>query len=121
MDDKTFAALQALAAKLGTTAEYLWALLIKGLPVEGAVHLFFSTLLIAPLIAGTTYGFMRFGKDIKSNDYHTADGALSWMFLVGPCVFFLFVVCLSTDIPGAVTKIVAPEYAALKYILGAVR
>lgn len=39
MDDKTLQALTTLAAKLGTTAEYLWGVLLKQAPITGVIDL----------------------------------------------------------------------------------
>ena len=37
MDDKTLQALTALANKLGTTAEYLWGVLLRQAPLTGKI------------------------------------------------------------------------------------
>lgn len=39
MNEKVLEALQALAIKLGTTADHLWGVLIKQAPIDGTIDL----------------------------------------------------------------------------------
>lgn len=39
MDDKTLQVVTDLASKLGTTAEYLWGVLLKQAPITGSLAL----------------------------------------------------------------------------------
>lgn len=46
MDDKTLHALTALANKLGTTAEYLWGVLLRQAPISAVTNLVVLALLV---------------------------------------------------------------------------
>lgn len=47
MDDKYQQMIEALAAKLGTTAEHLWGVLVRQAPITGAVDLAICVVLAA--------------------------------------------------------------------------
>lgn len=51
MDDKTLEALTTLANKLGTTAEYLWGVLIKQAPITVAIELSVMVAWVAVAVA----------------------------------------------------------------------
>lgn len=114
MDDKTLQALTTLAAKLGTTAEYLWAVLVKQAPLSGALDL----ALIAAWVGGCVW-LVHFVRSKTAGDRPAWDDDAARVFAWGG----VFLVCALTaligglTISGAVTAIVNPEYWALRQIL----
>lgn len=127
MDDKTFNALTQLAEKLGTTAEFLWAILIRQAFVDGVVN---TALIVGWLILGvvlwkfhvylcetpeTTSGY-------KPTRYEDLEALAVVPMMVGAIIFVMcsFFVILGL-FPDAVTAFVNPEYMALDRVLKAVK
>ena len=50
MDSQSAVVIQNLANKLGTTSEYLWAVLIKQAPISGTVDLILYALTVAVIV-----------------------------------------------------------------------
>jgi hypothetical protein len=122
MTDNTLAHLAALADKLGTTAEYLWAVLIKQAPIHGTmtiitiVALTIGFVLLARLVMRKT----RRPEATEDNPYPHAEwadefGVIAWFLLV----FFgsLTVMAWAIELPAAITALIHPEYWALSQIL----
>jgi hypothetical protein len=114
MDDKTLQAVTALANKLGTTAEYLWGVLVKQAPLSGALDLVVLTAWAAACVWVARFvGRKTSGDRPEWNDEF--DRGLAWIG-VG-------IVCGLTALIGglvfsdAMTAIVNPEYWALRQIL----
>lgn len=111
MDDKTLAALTELAQKLGTTAEYLWGVLIKQAPISGATDLICYVFLICACWLWARYVY----KKTNSSEWYSEGAFCAW-FSVGAIVLlsaFLILASLSTTVAAFVN----PEYWALKQIL----
>jgi len=107
--DRIMESLDALAAKLGTTAEYLWAVLVKQAPVQGGMTLIGMGVSI--IAAGVLYKVvMRMGVPIcgKEEDAKILRMIMRlllvvWVWLtVGPCV------------GGVLKAFASPEFWALE-------
>ena len=110
MDDKTLQALTAIANKLGTTAEYLWGVLLKQAPISATVDL----LLIVAWIAGTAMIWSYVSK--KSKEWHDDAGVfVAWMCVALLVVFGALMIVLSAS--NIAAALFNPEYWALKQIL----
>jgi hypothetical protein len=111
MDDKTLQALTTLAAKLGTTAEYLWGVLLKQAPISGVVGLLAdAALLYAVYFAWTRLlkvEFTGYDSDIKKG------GAYLGLFIGSA----LCLVAALGNLPIEVAALLNPEYWALRQIL----
>jgi hypothetical protein len=121
MDQKTLEALQALAAKLGTTAEYLWIVMVR----QARLLIIADLAVIACLVFALVLIFRqmrqlraRFTEMTLRNqdptiEYLAAFGL--WILIVacGGIVIFM--------IPDLMTKIFNPEYWALQQILETVK
>lgn len=114
MNDKTLEALTIIAAKLGTTAEYLWAVLLKQAPLSGALTLLILSAWIAVCVALVRFVHKKTtGFEPKWRDEMAQ--FLAW--------FGAGLVCLITALIGslaivdAVIAIANPEYWALRQIL----
>jgi len=122
MDDKTLQALTALANKLGTTAEYLWGVLLRQAPITGAIDM----LLMAAWVVGAVM-WCRFvarktapPKATEDDRYPRADWAeesafFSWVS-VGVVALFAGL-AVSSSLAIALAALFNPEYWALRQIL----
>ena len=123
MDEKTLQALTALAEKLGTTAEYLWGVLLKQAPIAGITDL---AVMVAWGIAIAMWARFVQRKTntpaaTESDLYPSAEWSdqfgvgLAWasVFVTGLIVVLIAGASLST----VIAAIFNPEYWALKQIL----
>ncbi len=113
MDEKTLQAVTALANKLGTTAEYLWGVLVRQAPISGAI-----TLILCAAWAAAAIWVWRtvHSKTSGERPEWTEEGAVfGWagaFFFCGLCGLIA-----SLEITGAITALVNPEFWALKQVL----
>ena len=109
MDDKSIQALTALATKLGTTAEYLWGVLIRQAPISAVLDL----AVVAMLSVGLIQLVRVLSRKTKESyeDWH--DIAWSVVAVLGLVAIFIAMVV----IPLAITALLNPEYWALRQIL----
>lgn len=123
MDDKTLQALTALANKLGTTAEYLWGVLVHQAPITGAINL----LMIAALVVGAAT-WARFvarkvvpPKETPGQPWQPAewsdDAAIFFACASAAVLAFAAAVSVIWGLGDAVSAMVNPEYWALKQVL----
>lgn len=108
MNEKILKALTALAEKLGTTAEYLWGVLVKQAPINGVIDLL--------VITGWITGFFICLKIIRKNKVESEGLMLiayvsTIVFAIGSVGFTTF---LMSDMLSAFFN---PEYWALHKIL----
>jgi len=116
MNKDTLDFLKDLAAKLGTTADHLWAVMIRQARVS-----FFCDLLLYLLIGGLLGVAYKLAKRLAN----AADGKASYeddtMQVTGLIVIVIIAVVLVLyavfNIQDTVTKIANPEYWALQHIL----
>lgn len=119
MNKETLDLLQQLAAKLGTTAEHLWAVLIKQAFISACTDFLFYVITVALLwfaikktpkwaqiISNTDSDFIEIGG--------TAAVVVGWVLVGGLVIAAL--IC----IPDTIAALANPEYWALKQILNAV-
>ena len=124
MDDKTLAALTALATKLGTTAEYLWGVLLKQAPITGAVDLLVCAAWVAAVAAWARFVRRKTAVPASTEDeryprcaeWHDEAGVgLAWAsVLVVACITALAV---GSELSTIVAALANPEYWALRQIL----
>ena len=121
MNDKTVILIEKLAAKLGTTAEHLYGVLLHQAPISGTVDLFIAVVMIVVGVIA-----VRFAKD-KTTDKivegrhiyakWSVDGAgLAWTAITFYLIVSTFFVIGSVQ--GIVAAFLNPEYWALSHILG---
>ena len=122
MDDKTLSALTALAQNLGTTAEYLWGVLLKQAPITGAIDLAVMAAWVAALV-----WWFRFVQRKTTEPTATAEdkypraqwseegAGIAW---VSVAVFgAVTALCIGTSLSSTAAAFLNPEYWALKQIL----
>lgn len=122
MDEKTLGVLTALGNKLGTTAEYLWGVLLKQAPITGLIDL---ALMAAWVIGAVLWCRLVVQKTTKpqateQNRYPHAewdgDGAFfAWASALA--VAFIAGVVVSGSLQNIVSALANPEYWALRQIL----
>lgn len=122
MDDKTLQALTALAEKLGTTAEYLWSVLLKQAPITGMVDLLLTVAWISAAAAWFAFVKRKTTEPPKTEEdrYPSADWREEAAFFgwasVG--IFSLIAgVVVSSSLATTVAALFNPEYWALAQIL----
>jgi len=123
MDEKTLQVLTTLAEKLGTTAEYLWSVLLKQAPISAATDLV--------VIAASVFGVAMWAKFVQrktakpaatENDRHPSadwnDEAVVGLAWISVFVSWLIVAIISgACFSSIVDAVFNPEYWALKQIL----
>ena len=108
--------LDALAAKLGVGAQYLWAITVKQQYIDGCVDAL--TAVGLGVLAALLYRHLRSynGAHAECNKYSCEHGLIQsvhWTFMVvSGFLAYLATYC-------AVTELLNPEYAAFKSILEA--
>jgi hypothetical protein len=123
MNQQLSALLEKLAAKLGTTTEYLWGILIKQAHISATM----SLLCLAISIVGGIIlfklhkTFLIYKKDgnYERNKYETDEAlpAIMGGFAVIWLMFTIYVIC---TLPNIFNGYFNPEYWALKEILDSI-
>jgi hypothetical protein len=122
MDDKTLQALTTLAAKLGTTAEYLWGVLLKQAPLTGAIDLLLTATWVIGAVMWCRFVVRKTTKPKATEDdrYPHADldaepAFFAWLSAV--LVALLAGLVVSSGLATTMAALLNPEYWALKQIL----
>lgn len=108
MTDEILKRLDALAAKLGTTAQHLWAVLVREARIEAYEYVAWATLW---LVLGAVAAY-RFRCCFKSDDL---GGPAIFCAIVATLFFLIACGCLA-GLPGMLLN---PEYWALQQVLKA--
>ncbi len=108
MNEQTLQLIEKLAFKLGTTAEYLWGVLISQAYIHGIINIsivgFFGLFLFIGWYICLTYKFKE--PDPK-------------ILVIGCliCMSFVYIYLTLHEINDIITAFVNPEYWALKQII----
>jgi hypothetical protein len=112
MNKETIQFLESLAAKLGTTGEYLWGILVRQSYVEGvtdiALALLFGT--IATIYAVNAKSLYEKAKEDDS-EFHFV------IFFMGMIVSIVLAFMTTFFLIIGISELLNPEFYALKYIL----
>lgn len=113
MNEQTNQLIEKMAEKLGTTAEYLWAVIIKQAPITAVTNIAGIIIMVLVLLISATL-IRKFIKDDACDD---ADfyRPMAWLFWAVLTIVFTFVTLDS--ISTTVTCLANPEYWALKQII----
>ena len=115
MNERLNNALAALAEKLGTSVDHLWAVLVKQAGIEAWV----SICLYAVLIVAASLFLRWFSKTEEPKEYSGGE-AYSVKVGIGFGSLFVFALIFSMTASEVVSKLLNPEYWALKEILRSV-
>lgn len=108
MDDQTAKLIQGIATKLGTTADHLWAVLIRQAPISASCDAVGIALLGAALI-------LAWRKILK---WKPEDEPAKWIGVGLLSVITAILIALICDSIGEdIAGFVNPEYWALKQII----
>lgn len=127
MNKETVDLLKGLADKLGTTAEHLWAVLIRQAYVSFATDLVLYALLIVwlSLCYRLVRQWLEKASECKKGQKHSFEDNGQFKYELGAVliVSLSFLLCLIAAfvIPDTITKIVNPEFWALQQILETVK
>lgn len=110
MNDKLLDLLQELGKQLGVTAENLWRVLVAGQRAEGITELFIVFAVATALGIGLRGIWKMEDWEAIEPLPHFGFGLLVAGFI--PLIFVLY---------DAIISLMAPEYMALRYILGRLR
>ena len=112
--------LTKLAEKLGTTTEYLWAVLIKQATIEAYYSMMSIGLFILMLIPFYKYvrWFSKNYQEIYNNDYEILHWVITVVIGLIVIVWAIGSVC---DIHTIMTALNNPEYWALQQVLKSIR
>jgi hypothetical protein len=123
VDDKTLHALTNLAAKLGTTAEYLWGALLRQAPITGTIDLLVMSAWVAGCVAWFRFVHRKTTRPAATDEDRYPRAAwndefgvgLAWMSVA---VFVLIsALVIGSELSNTVAALVNPEYWALRQIL----
>ena len=128
MNDQTLQLLTALAAKIGTTTEYIWMVLVKQGPISGLIDLLIYTMWLLCIyvpfkfIKGKTTKKeieSKYGEKVFEAECGFLDGMVMWG-LWGVCA--LTIICIiGFCFSSSVSAILNPEYYALKEITSLIK
>lgn len=113
MEEKAVELLATLAAKLGTTIELLWAVLLKQAYINGLISVI-TVLIGVPVAVWWIRVVMRKTRRDDESPWDEFGTALGWIsvFITVGVGFLIFQSCLS----DAITALANPEYWAFKQI-----
>ena len=111
MNEATIKMVEKLAAKLGTTTEMLWGVLIKQAPIEGWSRIL--GIIIFGIIFAVTAKLIS--KRTETDEY--CDNLRWFLWLFWSMFFLFFIVIIASSISGIVASFINPEYWALQKIL----
>ena len=113
MNDNITQLLEKLATELGTTAEYLWAVLIAQAPISAMV----STIHIIIVILTGIFLFQLHRHFIKKEVYYETEELAVFPMLLGSILWGIYALVAIFSISNIITGFLNPEYWALKQIL----
>ena len=113
LQKEIFAWLDALAAKLGVTANHLWEIVVRQQYIDGVAIAFLAVLLLVASCGGVL--ILRHARTLDRR----ADSFPYWF---GGCLLtaLAFAGCVEAS-RAALTCFINPEYAALRDLLGMLR
>jgi len=125
MNENTSKLIEQLAAKLGTTSQYLWSILLKQAAVSATV-----TLIQMILIFG--YGYVLYRIHLKllkkksddkyaENIYESTEGGAAVPMIMGGLLFIILATMSLCSIGDIVNGYVNPEYWALNKVLDTIK
>lgn len=112
--------LEQLANKLGTTIEYLWAILIKQAYISGINSIIIYSIFLILLIIN----ILLFKKYVISNlkdKYGEFDGVYMSILITSAVLWGITIMIGIAEVPNTITKFINPEYWALQEILKGIK
>lgn len=116
-----------LAAKLGTTVEKLWAVLLKQAPISGTIDFLICIGMV--IFAAWAFRFVK-GKTTKheikegtwsSKEAEWEDEGAFFSWVAVGAIIFLTIICVCSEAENITAAFFNPEYWALTKILSKVK
>ena len=122
MDDKTLQALTAIAEKLGTSAEYLWGVLIKQAPISGVIDLcVMAAWVFLIAIAIHFVNQKTTSRETEDGRFHQADwsddAAVAFAWTIVSFSALVAALFIGTSLETTISALMSPEYWALKQVI----
>jgi FtsH-binding integral membrane protein len=112
MNDNVARLLEQLASKLGTTVEYLWAVMVRQAKIEAVADVVYLTICVVVLVVGIKK-LINWGKENDDYDFGVP-GPITVFSIIGLLIVGVVSLALMSEL---ITLIGNPEYWALKQIL----
>jgi len=115
MNDNEVRLIEQLAAKLGTTADHVWAVLVRQAPIEAFTDLFYVGLIAASFFAVRAFWRIAYKKGSSyDGEIWIIPGVIAWGAWA---IFSVIVLIVCAELP---TLFLNPEYWALNRVLATV-
>jgi hypothetical protein len=123
MDSNTETLIRELAAKLGTTVEHLYTVLVKQAFITGVSDIVICSFILVALIFSAFYLFKGIAKAKKNQDEREPYAIPEFIIPVILAVIFgiMFIIAFLANIEDIITCFSNPEYFAVHEILKYVR
>jgi hypothetical protein len=121
MNEQTTKLIEQLAQKLGTTAEYLWTVLLKQAPISAATDaLYFILVVIGSIVLWKLHRYLskKRGEYKHSIYYDQEETVIIPMGIIAIIWGICFIACFFS-IGNIINGFFNPEYWAFKEVLGA--
>jgi hypothetical protein len=110
MNEHTEVLIRELAAKMGTTVEYLWEVLVRQAYITGSVNIFFALFMLSAVAAALLVAHKMTKKWKDSSDR-------AMVFLVIITVGLFFSIGATILLYEGIIALANPEYWALMQVL----
>jgi len=123
MNDQTTKLIEQLAQKLGTTAEYLWTILIKQAAISAWVDMiYFVMIIIMGVILFKTHKYLSKETSTNYSVYESDAGLIvvPVMIVLTITWIVIFIVCFFS-LGNVFNGVFNPEYWALQEVLNAIK
>lgn len=125
MDDKTSKLIEQLAVKLGTTAEYLWTILLKQAKISAINDIIFlSVSLLFGFILFRIHRYLLKERKVggyEESYYHKYEEAAILPMVIFTVAFTITFIISLSSISNIINGLLNPEYWALKEILDTIK
>jgi hypothetical protein len=121
MNEQTAALVSTLAAKLGTTSEYLWSVLIRQAPVSAYITL--AEYGLTAIVFALLWKFRALiNKGIRELFERNSTEIFGVVVVIAVVIFgVIWMIAMTVSFESMVTALVNPEYWALDRVLHAVK
>lgn len=112
LQKQVFDHIDALAAKLGVAAQFLWGVLLKQAYVEGWTYIVFYVLW-AGAFCGWIAVFRKFRRLEEESRYNNGEDAWAFVSAIYGIVMAIALVVALCTVPTTLTDFINPSYSAL--------
>lgn len=122
MDTETVNLLAELAAKLGTTSEYLWEILLRQAPISSTIILIQSIFtVLSGIFLWRLHKYFSKETDEDYSMYDRGNGGLESLMVIFSALILVICIALFFAIENMLNGYFNPEYWALNKILNVLK